>query len=61
MIVHNMSGNKIQLIYSASVNHSSPSKLNTTNVKNFPETSPIKFIVSSFTNSNVWSSVEGGL
>uniref|UniRef100_A0AC34Q110 Uncharacterized protein n=1 Tax=Panagrolaimus sp. JU765 TaxID=591449 RepID=A0AC34Q110_9BILA len=60
MIVHNMSGNKIQLIYSASVNHSSPTKMNATNIKNGPEISPVKFIVGSSMNSHVWSSIEGG-
>lgn len=60
MIVHNISGTKTQLIYSASVNHSSPSKLKSTDLRNL-ETAPVKFIVSSSQNSNLlWSSVQGG-
>uniref|UniRef100_A0A914YRE1 Protein kinase domain-containing protein n=1 Tax=Panagrolaimus superbus TaxID=310955 RepID=A0A914YRE1_9BILA len=62
MIVHHINGTKTQLIYSASVTHSSPTKLRTTDFKEaLPETAAVKFIVTSRTNTNfVWSSLDGG-
>uniref|UniRef100_A0AC35F4B2 Non-specific serine/threonine protein kinase n=1 Tax=Panagrolaimus sp. PS1159 TaxID=55785 RepID=A0AC35F4B2_9BILA len=62
MIVHHINGTKTQLIYSASVTHSSPTKLRTTDFKDgTPETAAVKFIVTSRTNTNfVWSSLDGG-
>ena len=62
MIVHHINGAKTQLIYSASVTHSSPSKLRSTDLSlKTPETASVKFIVTSRTTSNfVWSTLDGG-